>query len=146
MFRLPIAIGMTAVSLYAAQKSYVAITNLQKYEERSERAAKHSETAAHELHKTRTTQGSSAGAIALSLLSSIAITLSGTLGPTHPPTWQHILPLVNILALGAAFTHNRNFWKAKAKVPFVGGFNEGIQKSKEIRQLLLGLGIAWGAL
>lgn len=42
--------------------------------------------------------------------------------------------------------HNQNFWKAKAKVPFVGGFNEGIQKSKEIRQLLFGLGIAWGAL
>ena len=68
MFRLPIAIGTTAVSLYAAQKSYIAITNLQKYEERSERAAKHSETAAHELHKTRTTQGSSAGAVSISLM------------------------------------------------------------------------------
>lgn len=63
MFRLPIAIGITAVSIYSAQKSYIAITNLHKYEDRSERAARHSETAAHELHKTRTTQGSSAGAV-----------------------------------------------------------------------------------
>lgn len=58
-----VAVGISALSLYAAQKSYVAITNLQKYEERSERAAKHSETAAHELHKTRMTQGTSAAAV-----------------------------------------------------------------------------------
>ncbi|KAL8889328.1 MAG: hypothetical protein Q9215_003357 [Flavoplaca cf. flavocitrina] len=146
MFRLPIAIGITAISIYSVQKSYIAITNLQKYEERSERAAKHSETAAHELHKTRTTQGSSAGAIALSLLSSIAITLSVAFGSSTPTAWEHMLPPVNILAIGASFMHNQNFWKAKAKVPFVGGFNEGIEKSKEIRQLLFVLGIAWGAL
>ncbi|KAL8820158.1 MAG: hypothetical protein Q9223_001575, partial [Gallowayella weberi] len=63
MSRIPytlIAFGISAVSLLAAQKSYIAITNLQKYEERSEKAAKHSETAAHELYKTRVTQGSSA--------------------------------------------------------------------------------------
>ncbi|KAL8836980.1 MAG: hypothetical protein Q9176_005981 [Flavoplaca citrina] len=146
MFRLPIAIGITAISIYSAQKSYIAITNLQKYEERSERAAKHSETAAHELHKTRTTQGSSAGAIALSLLSSIAITLSVAFDSSTPTAWEHMLPPVNILAIGASFMHNQNFWKAKAKIPFVGGFNEGIEKNKEIRQLLFVLGIAWGAL
>ena len=54
---------ISAISLYAAQKSYIAITNLLRYEERSERAAKHSETAAHQLWKTRATQGSSAGAV-----------------------------------------------------------------------------------
>lgn len=57
-----------------------------------------------------------------------------------------MLPPVNILAIVASFMHNQNFWKAKAKVPFVGGFNEGIEKSKEIRELLFLLGIAWGAL
>ncbi|KAL8769230.1 MAG: hypothetical protein Q9209_004731 [Squamulea sp. 1 TL-2023] len=56
-----IAVGISAVSLFAARQSYIAIVNLRRYEERSERAAKHSETAAHELHKTRTTQGTSAG-------------------------------------------------------------------------------------
>ncbi len=71
MFRLLytlIAIGISAVSLYAGRHSYIAIVNLQKYEERSERAAKHSETAAHELHKTRTTQGTSAGAVGLTYI------------------------------------------------------------------------------
>lgn len=52
-----------AIALYAAPKSYIAITNLVKYNERAERAAKHSETAARELHKSRVTQASSAAAV-----------------------------------------------------------------------------------
>ena len=54
-----------------------------------------------------------------------------------------VLPPLNAVAITAAFLHNRGFWKAKAKVPFVGGFNEGIQKSKEIRELLLWLSVGW---
>lgn len=57
------AFALTATSLFAASKSYVAIVSLQKYEEPSERAAEYSETAARELHKTRVTQASSAGAV-----------------------------------------------------------------------------------
>ncbi|KAL8776811.1 MAG: hypothetical protein Q9203_002969 [Teloschistes exilis] len=139
------AFALTATSLFAAFKSYVAIVSLQKYEERSERAAKLSETAAHELHKTRVTQGSSAGAIALSYLSSVAVTLRSLFGTPTTPTWELILALTNVVAVAAAFVHNKNYWKAKAKVPFVGGFNEGIEKSKEVRQLLVFLGILWGS-
>lgn len=46
--------------------------------------------------------------------------------------------------MAAAFIHNQNFWKAKAKVPFVGGFNEAIEKSKEIRQLMVPIALGWG--
>ena len=54
---------LALLSLYASQKSYIAITNLQKYEEKSEKAAKHLDKAAHELYKTRVTQASGAGAV-----------------------------------------------------------------------------------
>jgi len=64
-------------------------------------------------------------------------------GPSSPPAWEYALPVLNVVAVAAAFAHNRSFWRAKAKVPFVGGFNEGIEKSTEIRQLLVPLGIAW---
>ena len=57
---------LTLLSLYGAQKSYIAITNLQQYEERSEKAAKHLDKAAHELYKTRVTQAS--GAVAVCVL------------------------------------------------------------------------------
>ena len=66
-----------------------------------------------------------------------------SLGSPNPSAWEHVLPLVNVLVIASAFVHNQNYWKAKAKVPFVGGFNEGIQKSKEIRELLVMLGVAW---
>ena len=54
---------LALLSLYAAQKSYIAITNLQQYEERTEKAAKHLDKAAHDLYKTRVTQASGAGAV-----------------------------------------------------------------------------------
>lgn len=133
------------VSLYAAHKSYTAITNLQQYEERSEHAAKYSETAAQQLHKTRVTQGSSAVAIALSAASSSALIIRPILTASSESTWVLVLSPLNVVAIAAAFFHNRGFWKAKAKVPFVEGFNEGIQKSKEIRDLLMILGGAWTA-
>ena len=61
---LPIAhAGQSAVSLYGLYTSYVAITNLQKYEKQTEKAAKYSGTAEHQLHKTRTTQASGALAV-----------------------------------------------------------------------------------
>ena len=60
-----LSLALSAVALYAARKSYIAITSLRKYEEHSERAAKHSETAAHELYKTRATQASSAAAVCI---------------------------------------------------------------------------------
>ena len=54
---------LVLLSLYAAQKSYIAITNLQQYEERSEKAAKHLDKAAHDLYKTRVTQAGGAAAV-----------------------------------------------------------------------------------
>ena len=54
---------LVLLSLYAAQKSYIAITNLQKYEERSEKAAKHLDRAAHDLYKTRVTQASGGASV-----------------------------------------------------------------------------------
>lgn len=52
-----------ALSLYGAAASYVAITNLQKYEATAKKAAEWSKMAETELNKTRFTQAS--GAIAV---------------------------------------------------------------------------------
>ena len=61
---------LALLSLYAGQKSYIAITNLQQYEERTEKAAKHLDKAAHDLYKTRVTQASGAAAVRIPLSSS----------------------------------------------------------------------------
>jgi hypothetical protein len=53
------------LSAYSLFHAYISITNLQQYEEKSEKAAKYSSTAAHDLHKTRTTQTSGTLAVRL---------------------------------------------------------------------------------
>lgn len=53
--------AFSAYNLYLAS---ISITNLQKYEEKSKKAAKYSNIAENQLHKTRTTQAS--GTIAVS--------------------------------------------------------------------------------
>lgn len=54
---------LTLLSLYAAQKSYIAITRLLQYEERTEKAAKHFDKAKNDLYRTRVTQASGAAAV-----------------------------------------------------------------------------------
>lgn len=56
--------GQACIAGYGLYISYISITNLQKYEKKSEQAAKYSQSAADQLYKTRTTQG--AGAVAVS--------------------------------------------------------------------------------
>ena len=54
--------------------------------------------------------------------------------------------LLNAVMAGialAAHVHVKNFWHAKAKVPFVDGYNEGISRSQEIIKILLLLGGSW---
>ena len=71
---------LALLSLYAGQKSYIAIANLQQYEERTEKAAKHLDKAAHDLYKTRVTQAS--GAAAVCILSSSPQVLYGSSLPS----------------------------------------------------------------
>ena len=58
-------VGQAAASTYTGLFSAMAIYNLQKREEQTEQVAQYSNTAAEQLHKTRTTQTS--GVVAVSL-------------------------------------------------------------------------------
>lgn len=43
----------------------------------------------------------------------------------------------------AARIHIGNFWKGKAMVPFVGGYNEGMKRTEALSRLLGLLAISW---
>lgn len=62
--------GQAIASACAGMFSAMAIFNLQKREEQTKQAAQYLDTAAHQLHKTRTTQTS--GAVAVSTTSPIS--------------------------------------------------------------------------
>lgn len=53
-------VPQAALSAYGLYMSYISITNLRQYEEKSEKAAKWSGEAERQLHKTRTTQATGA--------------------------------------------------------------------------------------
>jgi len=61
-------LSQVAFSVYNLWLASISIMNLQKYEEKSKKAAEYSNTAARELHKTRTTQTSAALAVNMPLL------------------------------------------------------------------------------
>ncbi len=73
--------------------------------------------------------------ILLSLISSVTLFFR--------PNASLVISFSNVAATAAAYMHLTGFWKAKAQVPFVTGFNEGIRKSNDLRQLLVSLGVAW---
>ncbi|KAK5012943.1 hypothetical protein BJ546DRAFT_951390 [Cryomyces antarcticus] len=125
---------------YGLYLSYISITDLQRYEEKSEKAAKYSTTAEHQLHKTRTTQVSGALTITTSLAASLTLAYLSTSSPTLLK-----FAINPALAAGALFAraHISNFWRGKAKVPFVGGFNEAISRTGELQTLLAWLAGSW---
>ena len=56
---------------------------------------------------------------------------------------QLLLAIINVTATLSARVHIGNFWRGKAKVPFVSGFNEAITRTEVIRQQLLYLAGSW---
>ncbi|KAH8599287.1 hypothetical protein B0O99DRAFT_613474 [Bisporella sp. PMI_857] len=132
-----------AFSGYNLYLASISITNLQGYEEKSKKAAEYSQTAANQLHKTRTTQTSGTLAILSSFLSSIAIIVG--VGSTGK---QLALAALNVAALVAARWHVGDFWRGKAKIPLpgVGDYNEAISTTQETRLNMPFLMGGWGVI
>jgi hypothetical protein len=49
---------------------------------------------------------------------------------------------ISCVALAAA-THIGNFWDGKARVPFVGGYNEGMRRTQALKNMLQVLAGTW---
>ncbi|PBP15283.1 hypothetical protein BUE80_DR013985, partial [Diplocarpon rosae] len=98
-----------AFGIYNLYLASISINNLQGYEATAKKAAKYSNTAAGQLHRTRTTQASGTISVLVSVLSSAYLLVGKSGGKTS-------LGLVglNILALVAAGQHVGGFWSRKA--------------------------------
>ncbi|KAK8221470.1 hypothetical protein IWZ01DRAFT_537378 [Phyllosticta capitalensis] len=122
----------SAYGLYFCAKS---ITNLQKYEEKTEKAAEYSDTVATELRKTRTTQGSALIATVVSLAASLYLTAT-RLAPPRSPWPDLALNAANVVLLYDTRVYVDGYWRNKAKVPFVEGYNEAIGSTQNIVVIL----------
>ena len=83
------------------------------------------------------------GKIILSLGSPLTIFVCSIVDSEFLDVLECALPVLNVVVFVAAFFHNRNFWKKKAKVPFVDDFNEGFEMSKQVGELMVSLGSMW---
>jgi hypothetical protein len=93
-----------AFSGYTLYLSSIAIRHLQKYEETSKKAAKYSNIAEHQLHKTRTTQAS--GALAVHTPPQFNINLTNSLlGSLLVPLFVDFDDLSSVLPWGLDNCH-----------------------------------------
>ncbi|KAK4580345.1 hypothetical protein LTR86_000548 [Recurvomyces mirabilis] len=139
-----------ATSLYGGYQSYIAITNLKKYEETSKKLAEWSSTAAGHLQKTRTTQGAGAIAVLLSLI--ISTTLAA--GDTALPFWFTVAasPAMLVCVLGAR-QYIKGYWNPNDKdsvgtripLPNMEGYNEAQRRTEEVLNTLQYLEYGWVA-
>ncbi|KAK4550671.1 hypothetical protein LTR36_000250 [Oleoguttula mirabilis] len=145
-----IHVSQMVLSSYGAFQSYVAITNLRKYEETTKKLAEWSSEVEHQLHKTRTTQAS--GAIAI-LASFAASTVLAVVGPSLP-AWARFTASPALL-IGVLFArgHIKNYWAPGDKktvgtripLPNMGDYNEAQRQTEKLLQTLEYLEYSWVA-
>ncbi|KAF2767542.1 hypothetical protein EJ03DRAFT_275963 [Teratosphaeria nubilosa] len=142
---------LLAQAVLAAQglrQSYNAVINLQKYEDTAKKAAEWSNEAAHQLHKTRTTQTSGAVAVLTSFLASLSL---AAFAP-YLPAWLRFSASPALL-LGTLFARNhlKNYWAPGDKksvgtripLPGMNDYNEAQRSTEELLQTLEYLEYGW---
>jgi len=140
MFQSLIHCLQAGLSGYVLYHASISVPKLQKYESKSEKAAKYSNTAAEQLQRTRSTQTVGVVAGVFSTITSLVLAL-------------HVVPsgsknlALNVaagLATAGASVYMGHFWDEKAKVPLMQDYNDAINSSKTIRGQLALIGMLWG--
>ncbi|KAI0123704.1 hypothetical protein BJ170DRAFT_92258 [Xylariales sp. AK1849] len=150
MFLQILHLAQAALAAYGGQQSYVAITNLQKYEETSEKLAKYSNEASRQLHKTRTTQTSGAAAIIFSLFVSLLLAVRGS---SYGFLIRYAASPVMLAGVFFARQHIQEYWAGKdgktvgkrVPLPKMEDYNEAQRKTEELLNVLEWLMFSWFA-
>ncbi|KAF2713051.1 hypothetical protein K504DRAFT_356745, partial [Pleomassaria siparia CBS 279.74] len=131
---------LALISAYGISLSYKTISRLRKYEEKSEKAAEWSNTAAERLHKTRTTQAGGAITIGASFITSLSLLIPS---PIQLPLLY--VAIFNTVLLTASRVHMQRFWndRVQTQVPFVETFNKAIKGSEELVTVLQWTALGW---
>jgi hypothetical protein len=143
-------LAQVALAGYGAQQSYIAITNLRKYEDASKKLAKYSNEAERQLHKTRTTQTSGAVAVLVSLLASLTLLFRGS---SYGLMVRYLASPVMCAASYFARAHIQDYWAGKdgktvgtrIPLPKMEDYNEAQRKTEELLKVLEWLMFSWFA-
>ncbi|KAK9776093.1 hypothetical protein AB5N19_12072 [Seiridium cardinale] len=149
MFLQLLHLAQAGLAAYGGQQSYVAVTNLQKYEDTTKKLAKYSNEAERQLHKTRTTQTSGAVAMIVSLLVSLILFWKGSYGGII----QRFLASPAMCAgIFFARKHMAQYWTGSTQgksaglrvpLPKMGDYNEAQKSTEELLKVLDYLMFSW---
>jgi hypothetical protein len=150
MFLQILHLAQAALAGYGAQQSYIAITNLRRYEETSKKLAKYSNEAERQLHKTRTTQTSGAVAVLLSFFLSLLLAVRGS---SYNVLIRYLASPVMVAGVFFARTHIQEYWAGKdgktvgkrVPLPKMEDYNDAQRKTEELLKVLEWLMFSWAA-
>ncbi|KAI1379869.1 hypothetical protein F4677DRAFT_297595 [Hypoxylon crocopeplum] len=142
-----IHLAQAALAAYGGKHSYVAITNLRKYENTTKKLAKVSSEAEHQRQKTYSTQTSGVVALLLSFFASLLLASRGSIYGVLP---RYLIPVVMVVALFFAKEHMQDFWAGKAPglkgaLPKMGDYEEAQRRTHSLLGVLDLLMLSWVA-
>ena len=161
-----IHLGQALLSGYGALHSYLAVTNLQKYEKTSEKLAEWSEEAANQLRKTRTTQTTAALAVRVVLsyskntnrltpyqilLSTLTSLTLATVPSAIPATAAYAASPCHVILVLLARGHVKNYWApsdgktvgVKVPLPNMGAYNDAQRATEKLLEVLQWIEWSW---
>ncbi|KAI1140882.1 hypothetical protein F5Y05DRAFT_375368 [Hypoxylon sp. FL0543] len=140
-------LAQAALAAYGGNQSYIAITNLRKYDKASEKLAKYSSEAERQRQKTYDTQATGVVALLLSFFMSLLFALHGSV---YGIILRYLPPVVTIVGIGFAREHIRDFWAGKTPglkgaLPKMGDYEEAERRTHELLSVLDKLMFSWVA-
>ncbi|KAI2604810.1 uncharacterized protein GGS25DRAFT_524304 [Hypoxylon fragiforme] len=144
-------LAQAALALYGGVQSYLAITNLHKYESASSKLASVSSTAEHQRSKTYATQTSGAASLLSSLLSSLLLAYQGS---GYGIIVRYGIQVGMVVGLFFARGHMTAFWGDKkisegwmtvGKLPEMGEYEEARRRTARLLDVLDVLMFSWAA-
>ncbi|KAI1662900.1 hypothetical protein F4813DRAFT_342290 [Daldinia decipiens] len=138
-------LAQAALAIYGGKQSYIAITNLQKYDNATKNLAKVSTEAEHQRKKTYATQTTGVVALLFSFFMSVLLARRGSI---YGVLLRYSAPVATVVAVYFAREHIRGFWTGKTpgitgSLPKMGDYEEAEIRTQKLLNVLDALMFSW---
>ncbi|KAI0119688.1 hypothetical protein F4814DRAFT_412975 [Daldinia grandis] len=145
MFLQILHLAQAALAIYGGKQSYIAITNLQKYENATKKLAKVSSEAERQRQKTYTTQTTGVATLVFSSFMSVLLARRGSAYGVLP---RYLAPVATVAVVYFAREHIRGFWAGKTpgikgSLPKMGDYEEAEKRTHELLSVLDLIMFSW---
>ncbi|KAI1464586.1 uncharacterized protein F4812DRAFT_160186 [Daldinia caldariorum] len=145
MFLQILHFAQATLAIYGGRQSYVAITNLRKYEDATKKAARVSKEAERQRQQTYATQTTGVVTLLFSFFMSVLLAREGSIYGFLP---RFLAPAATIAAVYFARKYIRGFWAGKTpgvkgNLPNMGDYDDAEKRTHELLNVLDLLMYSW---